>query len=174
MAHQSQIDFMLSVKEKFPEKFKNCRVLDIGSLDLNGNNRYLFTNYKYVGVDIGYGENVDVVCSGHKFVDNYGFDVVISTECLEHDKYWKDTFLNMINLTRPNGLVLMSCATIGRPEHGTINTSPSDSPFTNDYYKNLEVSDILNLINLDSYFEKFLITTESDPSCDLYFWGLKK
>ena len=57
MAHPEQRTFMTYVKEKFPEKFKNCRVLDIGSLDINGNNRYLFTDYTYVGVDIKHFNN---------------------------------------------------------------------------------------------------------------------
>ena len=69
MAHESQISFLLKVKALMAEKFKNCRVLDIGSLDLNGNNRYLFEDYKYLGVDIGYGENVDLVCCGHEVKD---------------------------------------------------------------------------------------------------------
>lgn len=56
MAHPEQQVFMLSVKNKFPEKFNNCSVLDVGSLDINGNNRYLFSNYTYIGVDIGVGK----------------------------------------------------------------------------------------------------------------------
>ena len=65
MAHEEQKIFLESVKSKFSEKFKNCRVLDIGSLDINGNNRFLFENYEYIGLDIGEGNNVDIVCRGH-------------------------------------------------------------------------------------------------------------
>lgn len=173
MAHESQIQYMLSVKERFPERFKNCRVLDIGSLDLNGNNRYLFKDYKYLGVDIGIGKNVDLVCYGHKVVDHEGFDIVISTECLEHDMFWEETLKNMFNLTKKNGLILLSCATTGRPEHGTIATSPTDSPFTNNYYKNLTVNDISNAINLHD-LKQYEFKTTTSPSCDLYFWGIKK
>ena len=50
MAHKEQRDFLLSVKKQFPERFENCDVLDIGSLDINGNNRYLFTTYTYIGI----------------------------------------------------------------------------------------------------------------------------
>ena len=53
MAHVAQQEFFKKVKEQFPERFKNCSVLDIGSLDLNGNNRYLFEDYTYIGVDVG-------------------------------------------------------------------------------------------------------------------------
>ena len=94
--------FMTYVKDKFPKKFVNCRVLDIGSLDINENNRYLFTDYKYIGVDIGAGKNVDIVCRGHEFKDSEGFDIVISAECFEHDEFWKDTIKNCINLTKPD------------------------------------------------------------------------
>lgn len=174
MAHQSQIDFMLSVKSRFPERFQNCRVLDIGSLDLNGNNRYLFENYKYLGVDIGYGNNVDLVCPGHKLRDSEGFDIVISTECLEHDEYWIDTLCNMVDLTKKDGLFLLSCATTGRPEHGTKNKSPLDSPFTTDYYKNITINDIQFAIDIQSVFKQYELKTISNPSCDLYFWGIKK
>ena len=55
MAHQEQINFCKSVKEFMPDFFKGVSVLDIGSLDINGNNRYLFDNYDYTGIDIGEG-----------------------------------------------------------------------------------------------------------------------
>ena len=48
MAHAEQKEFMTSVKERFPEKFVNCRVLDIGSLDINGSIKELFENSEYV------------------------------------------------------------------------------------------------------------------------------
>lgn len=174
MAHEAQIAFLLQVKSAMPEKFVNCRVLDIGSLDLNGNNRYLFENYKYLGVDIGYGENVDLVCRGHKVHDEHGFDVVISTECFEHDEFWVDTIKNMIKLTKPNGLMLFSCATTGRQEHGTTRTSPADSPFTNNYYKNLSIGDMDSEINFSEHFKQYKFISQTAPSCDLYFWGIKK
>jgi SAM-dependent methyltransferase len=178
MAHPEQRTFMTYVKEKFPEKFSDCRVLDIGSLDINGNNHYLFTNYKYIGVDIGSGKNVDVVCRGHEFKDSAGFDIVISAECFEHDEFWKDTIMNCINLTKSGGIFLFSCATTGRPEHGTRRTSPQDSPFTslieNDYYMNLTEKDITDAINISDYFsEHEFVARETWPQ-DLYFWGVKK
>jgi hypothetical protein len=174
MAHEAQISFLLQVKASMPERFKKCRVLDIGSLDLNGNNRYLFEDYKYLGVDIGYGENVDLVCRGHEVKDAHGFDVVISTECFEHDEFWVETLKNMIKLTKSNGLVLFSCATTGRPEHGTARTSPADSPFTNEYYKNLSISDMYSEINFSECFSQYKFSSQTNPSCDLYFWGIKK
>jgi hypothetical protein len=44
MAHQAQQDFCNSVRQLFPDHFRGKTVLDVGSLDINGNNRYLFTD----------------------------------------------------------------------------------------------------------------------------------
>ena len=46
MAHPQQVSFLNLVKQKFPEKFKNCNVVDIGSLDINGNTRFLFEDFE--------------------------------------------------------------------------------------------------------------------------------
>lgn len=178
MAHKEQQNFISSVRDKFPKKFNNVRVLDIGSLDINGNNRFIFTNYEYIGIDIGEGNNVDIVCRGHEFKDETGFDVVISTECFEHDEFWKLTIQNAVNLTKSDGIFLFSCATTARPEHGTRRTSPQDSPFTsqieNDYYMNLTEADIRSVIDVDIYFSQYEFFARDVPPNDLYFWGIKK
>lgn len=181
MAHIEQRNFCESVKKIFPEYFINVDVCDLGSLDLNGNNHYLFENYSYVGVDLLRGKNVNVVCKAHEFkLNNYKFDTVISTECFEHDLYWEQTFNNVLdNLLKDKGLFLMTCATTGRQEHGTSNSKPEDSPFTSqtenwsNYYKNLTEEDIENKIDLKKNFSiyRFYINKESS---DLYFWGIKK
>jgi hypothetical protein len=181
MAHYAQQEFCNKVKAIFPEYFTNVNVCDIGSLDINGNNHYLFDNYAYVGVDIGRGRNVNIVSKGHEFkpVDGKKFDVVISTECFEHDMFWDKTIINICeNLVRDGGMFLFTCATTGRPEHGTRATTAGDSPFTSstdtwsDYYMNLTEEDIRKMVDLDKYFKMhhFYVGT---TSCDLYFWGIK-
>lgn len=177
MAYLNQFQFCERVSNIFPEYFNNVRVLDIGSMDINGNNRAHFKNSDYTGIDIGEGNNVDVICSGHLFSvssNSEKFNTVISTECFEHDVYYKETILNVVeNLLLPGGMFLFTCATTGRPEHGTTRTSPFDSPFTNDYYKNLAEDDIKEFLDLDRYFSDYSFSVNSD-SHDLYFWGIKK
>lgn len=182
MAHPEQANFCTYVKNKYPEKFKRVSVLDIGSLDINGNNRYLFSNYTYTGVDIGAGKNVDVVSKGHEFKPGTHYNVVISTECFEHDMYWKDTIKNCIDLTMKGGIFLFTCATTGRQEHGTTRTTPKDSPFTHtqfsDYYMNLTEGDVRAAIlekfgkPIDEVFSKYLFDTNIRTK-DLYFYGIK-
>lgn len=179
MAHQEQVDWCLLVKHAHPEFFIGTKVLDIGSLDINGNNRYLFDNCDYTGIDIGEGKNVDVVCSGHLYQSDDKFDVVISTECFEHDKHYAETLRNAYNLLKDGGLLLFSCAALGRPEHGTTRTSKGDSPFTNDYYKNLSEYDIKVALapythKIDDLFTTYKFKTRTEFPQDLYFYGIKR
>lgn len=181
MAHPEQIKYCESVKKLLPKYFHKKLVVDIGSLDVNGNNGYLFTDCLYIGVDISEGKNVDIVSKGHELkLPDESIDVVISTECFEHDFFYHDTIRNIVRILKPGGLFLFTCATTGRPEHGTRKTSPEDAPFIHlqgfeewaDYYKNLEEKDIREVINIEKYFRSYSFSVNTE-SKDLYFWGVK-
>ena len=178
MAHIEQQFYLSEIKRRFPDYFSGVKVLDIGSLDINGNNRYLFSNFTYTGIDIGEGANVDIVCRGHKFKSKEKFDVVISSECFEHDEFWDKTMLNAIKLLRTGGMFVFTCATDGRAEHGTRRTSPQCSPFTsnldNDYYMNLNERIICEKIDIEKHFSDFEFQVHIGGMCDLYFYGIKK
>ena len=171
MSHPNQMSFVQSVRGCFPDSFTNKKVLEIGSLNINGSVRQFFNNCEYLGVDIGEGKDVDMVCKGHElpFFDPT-FDTVISCECLEHDIDWIKTFDKMCELSKD--LVIMTCATVGRPKHGTSDTNPDVSPFTNNYYKNLEIKDFVDHFDFYTIFKHFGFAVNSD-SQDLYFWGKK-
>jgi SAM-dependent methyltransferase len=170
--HPAQQEFTAKLKALFPDKFKNVSVLDVGSLDINGNNRYLFEDFEYTGIDIGPGPNVDVVCSGHEFNPGKQYDVVISTECMEHNKNWWFTVYNMVSLLKPGGLLIMTMAGQYRPEHGTKNTSPVASPYTHDYYRNIRIADLSKALAWEYFF--FPIAIEYGGAHDLYVYGIKK
>jgi SAM-dependent methyltransferase len=73
------------------------------------------------------------------------FDVVVSCECMEHNPAWAATTTNMVRVLKPGGLLLLTCAAPGRPEHGTPMTDPGSSPLTaskgQDHYRNLTPRD---------------------------------
>ncbi len=185
MAHIEQRAFCESVKQQFPEFFKNKKVLDIGSLDINGSNRTLFENCDYTGIDVGEGRNVDVVSVGHLFQgpDNY-YDTIISTEVFEHDMYYEKTVQNVMRMLKPGGLFLFTCAAPGRPEHGTTRQGEWCAPLLLQiseewagYYKNLVPEDFKVIPNFmetftDTYFE--IKDTDIEIPSDLYFYGFKK
>lgn len=170
MAHKEQREFFDRLKEAWPEIFTGTTVLEIGSLNINGTIRDFFDAQEYVGVDVADGPGVDVVAQGEllDYPDRW-FNVCVSAECFEHNPYWLETFENMVRMS--NRWVLFTCASEGRPEHGTRATTPNDSPFTVDwdYYRNLTEDDFRDSFDFTVFdFCEF----EYNPvSHDLYFVG---
>lgn len=173
MSHKEQRQYIEKIKNIYPKYFNGVSVLDIGSLDINGNNRVYFTNSNYIGIDVGEGKNVDVVTFAHEYETEKRFDIVISTEALEHDRYYKETLVKAISLLKSGGMILFTFATTGRPEHGTIRTSVEDNPLLmTEYYKNLTEQDIRNAIDISEFISFEFETNETHH--DLYFHGIKK
>jgi hypothetical protein len=171
----------LDVKERFPQFFKGCSVLDVGSLDINGANRYLFDSCTYAGIDVAAGKNVDIVSVFHEFTPpGFIYDTIISTECLEHDKFWRKSLVHMVDLIRPRGFLLVTCATHGREEHGTNRSKPHHSPLTvargddwGDYYQNLDEGNIREVLDVNKIFSQYGFEIDNTHH-DLLFWGIKR
>lgn len=178
MAHQSQRDFIRLVSTELQNFFCDARIIEVGSLNINGTVRDFFSNCSYVGIDIAPGNGVDVVCQGqHYDAADDSFDHVISCEAMEHNPHWRETFKNMVRLCKPGGLISMTCATTGRREHGTTRSSPSSSPLTVDqgwdYYRNLTRKEFAGEFDLSREFSHHQFWTNWS-SYDLYFLGLKR
>jgi len=181
ITHYQARDFTVFVKKILMGFFVNNRVLDVGSGDINGNNRFLFENCEYSGNDVIEAKNVTIVSKTKDlpFADSL-FDTIISTECFEHDPEYKESFLKIYNLLKTDGLFCFTCASTGRAEHGTRRTTPQDSYGTigglndmSDYYKNLTEIDLNEALPLNELFSVW-DTYYNHLSKDLYFVGIKK
>jgi SAM-dependent methyltransferase len=171
--HKEVSNFIKEVRSKHFGRFVGTRVLEVGSLDINGSVRKHFTLCRYTGIDLSKGKGVDLVHDISQPLLNKGqFDVVISTEMLEHARHWKDCLVNMYNLVLTGGLFILTCAGTQRDEHGTTRTSPKDSPFTNDHYRNIDIKDFSSALP-PHYFDKYFIEERRDGK-DLVFYGIKK
>lgn len=178
MAHADQFDFIKLIKQHFPSFFTGVSVLEIGSLDINGSVRKFFPGTAYTGVDVAAGPGVDEVGQGQLVGYPSGtFDAVISCECMEHNPFWVETVSNMFRMAKPGGLVVVSCATTGRAEHGTTRTSKGDSPLSIgigwEYYKNVSVAEFKRAFNLDYWCDDYILMSNWQ-NCDLYFVGVVK
>jgi SAM-dependent methyltransferase len=155
MAHKDQLDFFKNFSEISKILGRTLRIVEIGSLDINGTirNMYCGENHveEYVGVDIGEGQGVDIVEQGHKFLSkNKGkFNLILSAECLEHNPYWRETIAEAINSLDSPGMLIFSWATTGRHVHGTHSQSAHSAPFVveqwNSYYHNVSLSELLSV-----------------------------
>jgi len=171
------------VRSVCPNRFasNSIRVLDVGGGDINGSNRYLFSpSCEYHCNDVGNAPNATIVCATKdlKFEDAY-FDVIISTECFEHDPTWNASLKKIVALLKPNGLLVFTCGSTGRAEHGTRRTNSNASWATideleafRDYYANLTINDIKRAIDLDVFDD--WVSYYGQASCDLYFAGFKR
>lgn len=166
MAHPEQIEFCRRIARRWPHLFQNKRVLDCGSLDINGNNRHLFTGGSYIGIDIAAGPNVDIISRIHE-IKGGPFDVVISTECLEHDEFAALSIQRMIDLLAVGGILVITCATTGRPEHGTTEHDDWASPGTLNHYRNITPNELV--VPLSSSFRCWGVEV---LHTDIYAWGL--
>lgn len=163
MSHPAQVKFIKEIRRKFSQHFRNANIIDCGSKDINGSNRVFFRRClynwagmnSYTGIDLTYGKNVDIVGPAHEILPKitedptwylrkgktdkpvWPIDIVISTEMLEHDRYWKESLKAMYDVLCPGGLLILTAGGDGREEHGTYLHYPSSSPETLGYYQNI-------------------------------------
>ena len=105
------------------ESINGRSVLDVGSLDVNGSVRPYLRSLgpsRYVGIDIEAGPGVDEVCDVAGLVERFdedSFDVVVSTEMVEHVRDWRGAFEQMKRVVRPGGVLLVTTCLPGFPVH---------------------------------------------------------
>lgn len=100
-------------------------ILDVGSLNVNGSLRQCApVESVYTGVDLIAGDGVDIVLEeSHKLPFGAGvFDAVVSTSCFEHDPMFWLTFIEIVRVTKPGGIIYVSA-----PSNGCYHRYPLDN-----------------------------------------------
>lgn len=100
---------------------ESLRILDLGSQDVNGSYRPLFSEptWNYSGLDMTAGRNVDIVLQtpyAWKEVASESADVVISGQAFEHIEYFWITLLEVARVLKYGGLCCILAPSSG-PEH---------------------------------------------------------
>jgi len=96
-------------------RIRGGMVVDIGSLDMNGNYRSLFPDSEYIGVDIVEGRNVDILMDSEEWKKLKNADVVICGQTLEHVADIPELMKSIFNVLRPGGLLCMIAPSAGPP-----------------------------------------------------------
>jgi glycosyltransferase involved in cell wall biosynthesis len=102
----------------------NKDVLEVGSQDVNGSPREIVLPLgprTYWGVDCVKGKGVDLVLDVQKIAEHFGpnsFDLVVSTEMMEHAEHWREAISVMKTVLRPGGVLLVTARGPGFPYHG--------------------------------------------------------
>ncbi|MGD2080016.1 MAG: methyltransferase domain-containing protein [Nitrospirota bacterium] len=121
---------------------KGKSVIEIGSLDVNGSLRptvQALGPNSYVGVDIQMGPGVDIICDAAQLIECFGrekFDVLICSEVMEHVRGWRTAVLNLKNVIKSDGIIILTTRSRGFRYHGY--------PF--DFWR-YEIDDIKNIFS---------------------------
>lgn len=116
---------MISTTHDLVKKFleehdlKGKKVLDVGSLDVNGSLREDFKDCDYTGVDMREGPNVDFVLNGHELSTQFQeeFDLVVCFDTLEHDDLFWLTLGEMRKVLKSGGWLIIGAPSINHPIH---------------------------------------------------------
>lgn len=119
MCDQNCIDFVLAALPNV----HGLRILEVGAYDVNGSVRPILEQQQpaqYIGVDLRPGPQVDEVCDVGDLILRFGvvaFDVVVTTEMLEHVEDWRRAIQNLKGVLCPGGRIVLTTRSIGFPYH---------------------------------------------------------
>lgn len=111
--HDSALESFTNFKNTYldPRKDKSISVVEIGSLAVNSSIKNIVQNdFKYTGVDIIKGENVDIVLNDpYKFPFEDGtIDAIISISTFEHTEFFWLTYLEILRVLKSDGLFFLN------------------------------------------------------------------
>lgn len=116
--HRAAFCYVAGAVERTP--LPDGPVLEIGSRDVNGSVRPLFSGRRYIGTDIEPGDGVELVGSGADVSWPEPVAVVVTTETLEHTDDAEAICRNAYRLLMPGGVFFVTCAGMGRSPHSAI------------------------------------------------------
>ena len=118
--------FQLQPRKIHTLTYKDLKVLELGSFNINGGIRDFIEPWcqEYVGLDLQAGPGVDVVMSSHQYVKPNYFDFVVTTETFEHNEHWKETLMVSWENLAPGGVIIGTMAGEGRAPHSALDEKP--------------------------------------------------
>lgn len=110
--HKSSILRMKWFVDNYISKmpFDDINILDVGSYDVNGSYKHLFSEdrFNYKGLDMEEGPNVDIVLKNPYDWDALAtdqFEVIISGQAFEHTEFFWITMSEMTRVLKKDGLL---------------------------------------------------------------------
>lgn len=111
------------------------RVLEFGSLDINGGVRDVIKAVRYHGIDLQKGPGVHEIADAAMFRSPSRVDLVVCCEVLEHTSNIEGIVANAYFNLRPGGVFLVTCATAPRQPHSAVDGGPLR---VDEYYGNVD------------------------------------
>ncbi|MEA5473039.1 hypothetical protein VB716_02245 [Synechococcus sp. CCY9201] len=173
MDHEKQHRFILNVCERFQELTSDSRVVAIGPQDTNRLAEILSQCCNnYLAIDIQSSQDIDLLIPRELYEISSGWaTVVISTECLEQTSIWEDVLANIIRITSPGGLAIL---TLTRLDRRTKNEAIAESESSHSINQEYRLSSQIDLLNFaqECYFSDYGFEMSGSHN-KIYFWGLR-
>jgi hypothetical protein len=111
------------------------KVIEIGSLDINGSVRPVFQGAEYIGLDPQEGPGVDWVGDALDYEPEKKVDCVVCCEVLEHSPKWEELVKKGMEWLDEDGVFLITAAGPGREPHSAVDGSHNVRDF--EHYENV-------------------------------------
>jgi len=137
-------------------------VLDLGGRNINGSPRALFPNASvYRTLDIADGPGVDIVADASTWIPDQMYDVVVCCETFEHTASWPQICTTAYVACKPGGLLILTMAGPGRPDHSGIDGGWTLHP--GEHYGNVEPGELWRALH-DCGWRKILVDYQPSPA----------
>lgn len=162
--HPEAYEFVEQCRAKLGD-ISMCRVVELGSRDVNGSPRSLFTGAaSYLGIDSSPGPGVDVVEDAADWQPDGEYDIIICMETFEHTPRWVDILDVIVRALRYEGWCILTMATDPREPHSC--TPGNDPPLAaNEWYQNVSLSMLKLALQMRNFHIEEIRT---HPRGDLY------
>lgn len=145
------------------------KVLDLGGQDINGSIRDLLPKAEWTGVDIqpGVGVNLAHDCTKPWPKEYPTFDIVVTTETLEHVAGWRSLLKTCGQALTFGGagLLFITAASTGRRPHGATGAM---NPAPGEWYRNVPWQELSD--ELETLYTYSTVTYNPNPG-DVYGWA---
>jgi SAM-dependent methyltransferase len=124
VVHRTAIHNAKLFHDVYVQRLSDVHIVELGSQNVNGTIRDSFdARLRYTGVDFVAGKGVDVVLDDPYQLPFEGnsIDVIVSSSVFEHSEFFWLTFMEMVRVLKPGGLIY-----INAPSNGPVHRYPVD------------------------------------------------
>lgn len=143
------------------------QMLDLGGADINGTVHDLFTSRPRV-LDMEIGPDVDIVADARQYESFMKFDVIMTTELLEHVNGWELVVACAFENLKRGGWFLGTAASDGRFPHGARGGA---RPEPGEHYGNVNSRALFETLRMTGFVN---ISTVYNPRPGDVYWRAQR
>lgn len=141
--------------------------IDLGGRDVNGTVHGLFPGVSWTVLDIEPHPSVDIVADVTTWEPQGQYDIVLSTEAIEHIAAWPRIIQAGYAVLSPGGYMIVTGGSTGRGPHSCTGVVPLPA---GEHYGNVS-PDELDGVAREVGFTNVHIEYNPEPHFDVYMWA---